>query len=90
MTPLGATDLRKDQAFGDLSWQHVCLGPRCRKNMPLIRRAVDEYESGTSSTRLAARYAVGKGTVLRLIRASCVVIRSRVLARHLVLDNNTV
>ncbi len=54
--------------------------------MPLIPRVVDEYESGTSSTRLAARHAVGNGTVLPLIRASCVVMRSRVLARHLVLE----
>jgi hypothetical protein len=32
-----------------------------RKNLPLIPRVVDEDESRTSPTRLAARYAVGKG-----------------------------
>jgi hypothetical protein len=43
----------------------------------LISRIIGEYVSGTSSTRLAARYAVGKGTILRLLRESGVAVRGR-------------
>src|SRR5215217_6987469 len=43
----------------------------------VISRVVDEYVSGTPSTRLAACYGIGKGTVLRLLRERGVVVRHR-------------
>jgi hypothetical protein len=43
----------------------------------LIKRVVSEYASGISTTRLAMRYGLGKGTLLRLIRDRGVTIRGR-------------
>ena len=43
----------------------------------LIKRIVSEYAGGISTTRLARRYGIGKGTLLRLIRDSGVTIRRR-------------
>jgi hypothetical protein len=41
----------------------------------MIERIVAEYEGGTSTTRLAMSYRIGKGTLLRLLREHNVVIR---------------
>ena len=43
----------------------------------LIRRVVSEFADGMSSTRLASRYGIGKGTVLRLIREKGITVRNR-------------
>ena len=43
----------------------------------LIERVVSEYADGMSSTRLASRYGIGKGTVLRLIREKGITVRNR-------------
>jgi hypothetical protein len=43
----------------------------------LISQIIGEYVSGMSSVRLAARYGIGKGTVLRLLREHGVVVRRR-------------
>jgi hypothetical protein len=43
----------------------------------LISQIVDEYVKGTSTVRLAARYGIGKATVLRLLREHGVVVRQR-------------
>jgi hypothetical protein len=43
----------------------------------LISRVVSEYAGGISTTRLAKRYGIGKGTLLRLIRVSGVTIRKK-------------
>jgi hypothetical protein len=43
----------------------------------LISQIVGEYVSGTSSIQLAARYGIGKATVLRLLRDCGVVVRRR-------------
>jgi hypothetical protein len=36
----------------------------------MIKQVVSEYADGVSATRLAMRYGIGKGTLLRLIRES--------------------
>ena len=41
----------------------------------MIERIMTEYVRGASSTRLATRYGVGKGTLLRLLREHGVVVR---------------
>jgi hypothetical protein len=43
----------------------------------LIERIVAEYQSGASSVLLMARYGIGKGTVLRLLRQNGIVLRKR-------------
>jgi ABC-type transport system involved in cytochrome c biogenesis ATPase subunit len=43
----------------------------------MIERIAAEYQSGTSSVRLAGRYGIGKGTVLRLLRQNGLAIRRR-------------
>jgi hypothetical protein len=43
----------------------------------VIARIIDEYREGASTPRLAARYRIGKGTLLRLIRESGVTVRGR-------------
>jgi hypothetical protein len=43
----------------------------------VIERIVTEYASGTSTTRLAESYGIGKGTLLRLLRESGVRIGPR-------------
>jgi hypothetical protein len=48
-----------------------------RLGQDLIKRVVSEYAGGTSTTRLAMRYGIGKGTLLRLIRESGVAIRNK-------------
>jgi hypothetical protein len=34
----------------------------------MILRIIDDYKEGTDTTRLAERYKIGKGTLLRLLR----------------------
>jgi hypothetical protein len=41
----------------------------------MIERIVAEYASGTSTTRLAKSYGIGKGTILRLLRENSVLRR---------------
>jgi hypothetical protein len=48
-----------------------------RMGAAMIKRVVSEYVSGVSTTRLATRYGIGKGTLLRLIRESGVTVRRR-------------
>jgi hypothetical protein len=43
----------------------------------LIKRIVAEYAGGRSSTLLAKRYGIGKGTLLRLLKQNGVVVRRR-------------
>jgi hypothetical protein len=52
-------------------WVDRRLGPE------LIERVVSEYAGGMSTTWLATRYGIGKGTLLRLIREGGVAIRRR-------------
>ena len=68
-----------------LSHRRVCeeAAPRLpqrvdrRLGQDLIKRVVSEYAGGISTNRLAERYGIGKGTLLRLIRESGVTIRRR-------------
>jgi hypothetical protein len=46
-----------------------------RLGQEMIERIVTEYVRGVSSTRLASRYGVGKGTLLRLVREHGAAIR---------------
>jgi hypothetical protein len=48
-----------------------------RLGSDLIKQVVSEYAEGTSASRLALRYGIGKGTLLRLIREAGVAIRRR-------------
>jgi hypothetical protein len=48
-----------------------------RLGQEMLERIVAEYAAGTSTTRLAKSYGVGKGTLLRLIRESGISIRNR-------------
>jgi hypothetical protein len=52
-----------------------------RLGLELINLVVTEYKTGTSPTRLAVHYGIGKGTVLRLLREHDVAIRHRGLRR---------
>jgi hypothetical protein len=54
-----------------------------RLNAEMPERIMDEYVDGTSTTRLAACYGVGKGALLRLLRENGVIVRRHGGRRHL-------
>jgi hypothetical protein len=68
--------LSRRRASGEPS-SRVPQRVRQRLGQETIERIVTEYATGTSSTRLAKSYGVGKGTLLSLIRESGVPIRRR-------------
>ncbi|HEY2089952.1 MAG TPA: hypothetical protein VGH54_28515, partial [Mycobacterium sp.] len=51
-----------------------------RLEADIIKQLVQDYEAGTPSTELTERYELGKGTVLKLLRAHGVTIRRQGLS----------